>query len=106
VASFEDAVAVLRAWVGDPVLVRLDPDGAVMRGRLQEADAAGLDGAAFALADEDGRVTATGLAIALFRDAARVVDRGGGHLVVEQGRVRITVRRYPDAPDAPDTPAA
>ena len=90
VASFEDAVAVLRAWVGDPVLVRLDPDGAVMRGRLQEADATGLDGAAFALADDDGRVTATGLAIALFRDAARVVDRGRGHLVVEQGRVRIT----------------
>ena len=103
-ASFEDAVAVLRAWVGDPVLVRLDPDGAVMRGRLQEADATGLDGAAFALADDDGRVTATGLAIALFRDAARVVDRGRGHLVVEQGRVRITVRRYPDAGPTPRPP--
>jgi hypothetical protein len=71
-----------------------------MRGRLREADAAGLDGAAFALADEGGRVAATGLAIALFRDAARVVDQGRRHLVVEQGRVRITVRRCPDEPDA------
>jgi hypothetical protein len=93
--GFDDAVATLRGWAGEPVQVRLDPDGAVMRGRLHETDPAGLDGAAFALADEPGHVAPTGVAIALFRDAARLTDRGERHLVVEQGRVRITVRRCP-----------
>jgi hypothetical protein len=91
-SDYDEAVAVLRAWGGEDVLVRLDPDGAMMRGRLQEADAAGLGGAAFALAG-DGGVPPTGVAVALFRDAAAIVERGERHLVVDQGRVRITVRR-------------
>ena len=91
--GFEDAVAVLRAWTGEHVVVRLDPDEAVMRGRLREIEQPGLEGAAFALADEETGMAATGVAIALFRDAARTVQAGGDALVVEQGRVRITVRR-------------
>jgi hypothetical protein len=94
--DFDTAVGVLRGWAGEPVVVRLDPDGSVMRGRLQELDATGLDGAAFALADHDGGVPPTGVAVALFRDTARTLAAGGRELVVEQGRVRITVRRCPD----------
>jgi hypothetical protein len=92
-AGFDEAVAVLRGWAGEQVVVRLDPDEAVMQGRLREIAGPGLDGAAFALADEASRMPATGVAIALFRDAARIVEAGTDVLVVEQGRVRITVRR-------------
>jgi hypothetical protein len=91
--GFEDAVAALRAWEGEHVVVRLDPDEAVMRGRLREIEQPGLDGAAFALADEETGMAATGVAVALFRDAARTIEAGGDELVVEQGRVRITIRR-------------
>jgi hypothetical protein len=92
-AGFEAAVTLLRAWAGEAVVVRLDPDEAVMRGRLREIEQPGLDGAAFALADEQTGMAATGVAIALFRDAARTVQAGDDLLVVEQGRVRITVCR-------------
>ena len=92
-ADLDRAVDLLRAWLGDEVLVRLDPDGAVMRGLLREADAAGLDGAAFALEEEGAGTPPTGVAIALFRDAVRLVATDERQLVVEQGRVRITVRR-------------
>ncbi|HSD77448.1 MAG TPA: hypothetical protein VLA98_08575 [Solirubrobacteraceae bacterium] len=91
--GFDDAVAVLRGWAGEHVVVRLQPDDAVMRGRLRELEQPGLDGAAFALADERAGVPPTGVAIALFRDAARTVHADAGTLVVEQGRVRITVWR-------------
>jgi hypothetical protein len=92
--GFEEAVALLRGWQGAAVTVRLDPDGAVMRGLLREVDAAGLDGAAFALQDaERPAARPTGVAVALFRDAAELVEAGERHVVVEQGRVRITVRR-------------
>jgi hypothetical protein len=94
--DFETAVGVLRDWAGAPVVVRLDPDGSVMRGRLREIDATGLGGAAFALADDDGGVPPTGVALALFRDTARTLAAGERELVVEQGRVRITVRRCPE----------
>ena len=92
--GFDDAVAALRGWVGARVVVRLDPDEAVMRGRLVELEEAGLPGgAAFALGDDEAGLPPTGVAIALFPDAARVVEAGDDTLVVEQGRVRITVRR-------------
>jgi hypothetical protein len=91
--GFEDAVALLRGWIGAHVVVRLDPDESVMRGRLRELEQPGLDGAAFALADEVAGVPPTGVAIALFRDAARTLRSDADVLVVEQGRVRITVRR-------------
>jgi hypothetical protein len=97
--GFQHAVAVLRGWAGSRVVVRLDPDEAVMRGRLVELEEAGLgDGAAFALGDDEAGLPPTGVAIALFPDAARLLEAGDETLVVEQGRVRITVRREPDAP--------
>lgn len=91
--GFDEAVAVLRGWAGAQVVVRLDPDQTVMRGRLLEFEQPGIDGAAFALADDDAGVPPTGVAIALFADAARTLEAGADTLVVEQGRVRITVHR-------------
>jgi hypothetical protein len=91
--GFDEAVSLLRGWQGEDVVVRLDPDGSVMRGVLREIDAAGLDGAAFALQDPARDAPATGVAVALFRDAATLVEAGERHAVVAQGRVRITVRR-------------
>jgi hypothetical protein len=91
--GFEDAVAVLRGWAGEQVVVRLDPDETVMRGRLLEFEQPGLDGVAFALADDETGMAATGVAIALFPDAAQMLDASAETLVVEQGRVRITVQR-------------
>jgi hypothetical protein len=91
--DFDEAVAALRGWVGEHVVVRLDPDEAVMEGRLHEFVSPGIDGAAFALSDEATGMPPTGVAVALFRDAARLVDAAPDMLVVEQGRVRITVRR-------------
>jgi hypothetical protein len=91
--GFDEAVAALRGWAGAQVVVRLDPDEAVMRGRLVELQEPGLGGAAFALGDDEAGLPPTGVAIALFPDAARVLEAGPDTLVVEQGRVRITVRR-------------
>jgi hypothetical protein len=97
--GFDEAVAVLRGWAGEHVVVRLDPDGAVMRGRLRELEQPGLDGVVFTLADEGTGMPATGVAIALFADAARTVEAGDDALVVDQGRMRITVRRGAAAAD-------
>jgi hypothetical protein len=91
--GFEDAVAVLRGWIGEQVVVRLDPDETVMRGRLHEIGQPDSETAEFALADEQAGMAPGGVAIALFRDAARAVEAAPEMLVVEQGRVRITVLR-------------
>jgi hypothetical protein len=91
--GFDEAVAVLRGWAGEHVVVHLHPDETVMRGRLVEFEQPGLDGAAFALADDEAGVPPTGVAIALFPDAARTLEARGDTLVVEQGRMRITVHR-------------
>lgn len=87
--SFDAAVEVLRAWTGQPVVVRLEPEGTVMTGRLSELDSHGVDSALFALDEE----RLTGVAVALFRDAVGEVTREGDELVVEQGRVTVTVTR-------------
>jgi hypothetical protein len=85
--TFDDAVAQLRAWTDEQVVVVLEPDGSVMRGPLQEIDAAGIDGALFS-------VSPTGVAVALFRDAFVSADlRLDRELRVRQGRVEISVRR-------------
>jgi hypothetical protein len=89
VTAFDDAVAMLRSWVGEPVVVRLDPEGTVMHGRLTERVGAGADTALFAL-DGGGL---TGVAVALFRDGVGAIVRDGDQLVVEQGRVTVTVAR-------------
>src|SRR3954452_21952423 len=92
--DFEAAVAQVRAWCSQPVVVVLEPDHSVMPGILHEIDSAGIDGALFAVADPrtpDARPT--GIAIALFRDAfasAAVADDGALH--VRQGRIEIIVR--------------
>ena len=87
--SFDAAVAVLRAWEGEPVVVRLEPEGSVMSGVLAELDSEGVDGALFAV----DREQLSGVAVALFRDGARTVASGPRELVVEQGRVTVTVTR-------------
>jgi hypothetical protein len=87
--SFDDAVAVLRSWLGEPVVVTLEPDGTVMHGPLAELDSEGTDGALFAV-DPD---QTTGVAIALFRDGLRSAVREDDELVVVQGRVTVTVTR-------------
>src|SRR4051794_27580498 len=61
--AFEDAVAPLRSWLGEPVTVVLEPDGTVMRGPLSELGSEGTDGALFAVDAEH----TSGVAIALFR---------------------------------------
>jgi hypothetical protein len=87
--SFDAAVAVLRGWEGETVVVRLEPEGSVMRGALSELDSEGVDGALFAVDREE----LSGVAVALFRDGARTVSSGPDELVVEQGRVTVTVTR-------------
>ena len=75
------------------MVVELDPDGTVMHGRLAELDPAGIDGALFALhRDEPGARDTTGVAIALFRDGVRSAERRDDALVVQQGRMTVTVR--------------
>ncbi len=99
--TFDDAAAELRGWEGRAVVVELLPDGTVMRGRLRELDAAGIDGALFSLHGSGGGARdATGIAIALFRDGVRDASRHGDTLVVHQGRMtlRVTAAGDPAGP--------
>lgn len=82
----------LRSWVGEHVVVVLEPDHSVMEGRLHELDSTGTDGALFALDHPDKKTS--GVAIALFRDAFQtaVLDADGA-LHVRQGRIEIIVTR-------------
>jgi hypothetical protein len=92
--SFDEVLARLRSWRGDPVVVILEPDHSVMPGVLHEIDAAGIDGALFAVGDpERPDVTPTGVAVALFRDAMTSAELEPGVVRVRQGRVEIIVRR-------------
>src|SRR3954453_2400865 len=99
---FDDAVGLLRSWVGAAVVVELFPEGTVMDGLLAERDSAGIDGALFSLSrdDPDQRET-TGVAIALFRDGVRSVELEGDRLVVEQGRMTVKVRLLVGGDDSP-----
>ena len=85
---FDEAVAVLRSWLGAPVTVVLEPDGTVMHGTLSELDAAGVDGAMFAV---DAEQTARGVAVTLFRDAVESAAVENDELVVHQGRMTVRV---------------
>ena len=87
--SFEAAVGVLRAWVGEPVVVHLEPEGTLRTGVLSELDSHGVDGALFAV----DREQLSGVAVALFRDGVGSVAHEGDELVVEQGRMTVTVTR-------------
>jgi hypothetical protein len=99
--TYDEAMAVLRSWETTLVVVELEPEGTVMRGRLSELDAAGIDGVLFSLRAAPGERATTGVAIALFRDSVRSAERRDGALVVEQGRVTVTVRSAEDPPGAP-----
>lgn len=88
--GYEQAVAVLRDWCGRPVVLELLPEGTALRGRLTELDAAGIDGALFALAGGDG--AASGVALALFRDTLERAGLRGGELWVRQGQMTHVVR--------------
>lgn len=88
--DFEQAVAVLRGWCGQPVVLELLPEGTALRGRLTELDAAGIDGALFALAGGDG--AASGVALTLFRDALEQAGRQGDELWLRQGQMTHVVR--------------
>lgn len=88
--GFDAAVAVLREWVGEPVVVALEPEGTRMAGRLSELGSAGTDGALFAVDAEQ----LSGVAIALFRDGVDSVAHQDDVLVVRQGQVTVTVTRY------------
>jgi hypothetical protein len=85
--TFDETLATLRGWLGDDVVVELEPEGTVMRGRLSELDAAGVDGALFAL----DRERTSGVALALFRDGVTAAGREDDRLVVRQGAVTATV---------------
>jgi hypothetical protein len=87
--GFDEALVLLQAWTGTDVVVRLDPEGTVMAGRLTELDPAGIDGALFAV---DGD-RLTGVAVALFRDGVDSAAVEGDRLVVRQGRMTVTVTR-------------
>ena len=52
--TFDALLGHLRGWAGEAVVLTLEPEGTVLRGRLAELDGAGLDGALFALAEGDG----------------------------------------------------
>lgn len=85
---FEDAVAVLRSWLGEPATVVLEPEGTVMDGVLSELDGGGPESAMFAVDAEH----TSGVAIALFRDAIGAVDTPReGELVIHQGRMTVRV---------------
>lgn len=85
--TFDEAVAVLRGWAGERVVVRLEPETSVMEGPLCEREGGGPDCALFAV------VPLSGVAVALFRDGVRSVALDGDQLVVEQGQVTLTVTR-------------
>jgi hypothetical protein len=91
--GYDEAVEVLRGWESAAVVVELEPEGTVMEGRLTELDAAGIDGALFALSrDAPGLRDTTGVAIALFRDGVSRTELQAGTLVVHQGRMTVSVR--------------
>lgn len=85
--GYDEALAVLRAWVGRPVDVALEPEGTRMSGQLSELDSTGTDGALFALDAEQ----LSGVAVALFRDGVDAVRQQGDTLVIDQGVVTVTV---------------
>ena len=85
--GYDAAVAVLRGWIGRAVLVSLEPEGTRMAGRLSELDATGADSALFAVDAEH----LSGVAVALFRDGVDTIRHEGDRLVVDQGRVTVTV---------------
>lgn len=85
--TFDEAVAVLRAWIGEPVVVELAPEGTVLSGRLAELDPAGVDGALFALDPE----RTSGIALALFRDGVDSARVEESRLEIRQGAVTATV---------------
>ena len=95
--TYDETLAVLRGWEAIPVVVELQPEGTVMSGRLAELDPTGIDGALFAVhRDAPGGRETTGVAIALFRDGLRSAEQREDALVVEQGRMTVTVRPAPD----------
>ena len=85
--SFDAAVAALRAGEGRRVVVHLEPEGTTMTGPLAELESEGADTAFFAV----DRERLSGIAVALFRDGVGSVAQDGDELVVEQGRVTVTV---------------
>lgn len=84
--GFDDAVAVLRSWLGTEVVVVLEPEGTVMRGALAEIDAEPST-AMFTV----GGDRLTGVAIALFADGVRDAALDDGELVIHQGRMTVRV---------------
>jgi hypothetical protein len=91
--TFHEMLQALRDWLDEPVVLTMLPEGTVLRGRLEELDAAGIDGALFALADGDG--APSGIALALFRDGVVEARRDGDQIVVRQGRMTLEVRLDP-----------
>ena len=79
-------MAVLRSWLGEEVVVVLEPEGTVMRGALGEREAG--DGSAMFTVDEQ---QLSGIAIALFADSVDEASVIGDELVVRQGRVTVRV---------------
>ena len=84
--GFDEAVAVLRSWLGTEVVVVLEPEGTTMRGALSEIDAD--PGSAMFTVDGD---QLTGVAIALFGDGVEDARLEDGELVVRQGRMTVRV---------------
>ena len=85
--TFDELLGALRGWLGERVVIELEPEGTELRGRLTELDSAGVDGALFAVDAE----RTTGVALALFRDGVRAAWRDGDRLVARQGEVTATV---------------
>jgi hypothetical protein len=98
--DFDAAVARVRSWLGEPVVIVLEPDHSVMQGILHEVDSTGMDGVLFAVAEDAPGAKATGVAVALFRDAFEWARADDDELRIRQGRVEIIVRR-PSATEAP-----
>jgi hypothetical protein len=93
--TFDELVSVLQTWLGEPVVLTLLPEDTTLRGRLATLDAAGIDGALFALEEGDG--APSGVAMALFRDALVDARRDGDELVVRQGQMVMRITRAPAA---------
>jgi hypothetical protein len=85
--TYDDAVAVLRGWCGERVVVELTPEDSRMEGVLSELDSAGVDGALFAVDQE----ALSGVAVALFRDSVEGGRLEDDRLEVRQGRVTVAV---------------
>jgi hypothetical protein len=92
--TFDEALDELRGWLGERVVLTLLPEGTVLRGRLLTLDAAGIDGALFALGDGDG--APSGVALALFRDSVSEARLEDGEMVIAQGQ--MTHRVKPEGP--------